>query len=229
MLSDDGGFNPFSVHQNKTSYWTLKISNSCSGSASTLQQPQVQWKVTPESHHVHLFADFSPSLLQAVDGATVEGRRDLQDPVVVVETAADVRHSHPLLYGAGPGAHVGVGHNLWGHQVTHLDKEKRRGSMRGCSRQSQGGLDHVTGGQPGSYVIEVLAGFHYVWRPFHLIHLHPSLSQELSGRGAQTHVVSSKVRNVNISLRKCVLSRSIYSVFEVYWPLPAHKNEFELK
>lgn len=62
--------------------------------------------------HVHLFADFSPSLLQTVDGATVEGGRDLQDPVVVVETAADVRHSHPLLDGVGPGAHVSVGHNL---------------------------------------------------------------------------------------------------------------------
>lgn len=68
----------------------------------------------------HLFADLSPGLLQAVDGAAVERRCDLQHPVVVVETATDVGHGHPLLYGAGPGAHVGVGHDLGRHQVAHL-------------------------------------------------------------------------------------------------------------
>lgn len=69
---------------------------------------------------LHLFADFSPGLLQTVDGAAIERRRDLQDAVVVVETAADVSHSDPLLYGAGPRAHISVGHNLRRHQVTHL-------------------------------------------------------------------------------------------------------------
>lgn len=64
----------------------------------------------------------------------------------------------------------------------------------------------MTGGQPGSYIVEVLAGFHYVRRPFHLIHLHPSLAQELSGRG------STDTRGEF----KGVLGRSIYFVFEVY-------------
>lgn len=83
----------------------------------------------------HLFADLSPGLLQAVDGAAVERRCDLQHPVVVVETAADVGHSHPLLYRAGPGAHVSVGHDLGRYQVAHLqrgqDKTMRENVHRG--------------------------------------------------------------------------------------------------
>lgn len=144
-------------------------------------EPQMQWNVIPKSNHLlpHLFADFSPGLLQTVDGATVEGGRDLQYSIVIVEAAADVRHSDPLLYGAGPGAHVGVGHNLWGHQVTHLDIENGREDMRGGA-----GVNNLTGSLPGSYIIEVLTGFHYIWCPFHLIDLHPSLTQELSGRGS---------------------------------------------
>lgn len=31
-----------------------------------------------------------------------------------------------------------------------------------------------------AYIIEVLTGFHYVWRPFCFIDLHPALAQELS-------------------------------------------------
>lgn len=44
------------------------------------------------------------------------------------------------------------------------------------------GLNKATGRLPETYIIEVLTGFHYIWRPFHLIDLHPSLTQELSGR-----------------------------------------------
>lgn len=40
---------------------------------------------------------------------------------------------------------------------------------------------------------------------------------------AQTHVVSSKVINGNISHRKCVFARSTDFVFEVYRLLTAHK------
>lgn len=93
--------------------------------------------------HFHLLADFSPGLLQAVDGAAVEGRRDLQHPVVIVEAAADVGHGHPLLDGAGPGAHVGVGHDLRRHQVAHLDEEKRRERWGG--QEGQEGQDGETG------------------------------------------------------------------------------------
>ena len=69
---------------------------------------------------MHLLADFGPCLLQPVDGASVEGGGDLQDTIVVVEAAANVSHSHPLLYGAGSGAYICVGHDLRRHQVTHL-------------------------------------------------------------------------------------------------------------
>ena len=61
---------------------------------------------------LHLFADLGPGLLQTVDGAAIQRGGDLQNSVVVVEAAADVGHSDPLLDGVGPGAHVGVGHDL---------------------------------------------------------------------------------------------------------------------
>ena len=70
----------------------------------------------------HLFADFGPSLLQTVDGAAIEGRCDLQHPIVVVQTATDVCHSNPLFNGAGSRAHISVTHYLGCHQVTHLQK-----------------------------------------------------------------------------------------------------------
>lgn len=73
-----------------------------------------------------LFADFGPRLLQPVDGAAVQSGGDLQHAVVVVEAATDVGHRQPLFYGAGPGAHVGVGHNLRRHQVTHLRRREAR-------------------------------------------------------------------------------------------------------
>lgn len=74
----------------------------------------------------HLFADFHPGLLQTIDGAAIECRRDLQYSVVVVETAADISHSNPLLYGAGPRAHISVAHYLRCHQITHLDNKDER-------------------------------------------------------------------------------------------------------
>jgi len=74
---------------------------------------------------VYLLADFGPGLLQPVDGAAVQGGGDLQHAVVVVEAAADVGHGHPLLDGAGPRAHVRVGHDLRGHQVAHLKHGRR--------------------------------------------------------------------------------------------------------
>ncbi len=81
----------------------------------------------------HLFADFGPGLLQTVDGTAIECRCDLQYSVVVVETAADVSHGNPLLYGVGPRAHISVGHYLWCHQVTHLQKKKEREHKRTCA------------------------------------------------------------------------------------------------
>ena len=72
-------------------------------------------------------ADFGPGLLKSVDGAAVQRGGDLQHAVVVVEAAADVGHGHPLLYGAGPGAHVSVGHDLGCHQVAHLQHQSRAG------------------------------------------------------------------------------------------------------
>lgn len=75
----------------------------------------------------NLLADFCPGLFQPVDGAAVEGRGDLQHSVVVVEAATDVGHRQPLLYGAGPGADVRVGHYLRRHQVTHLWREDADG------------------------------------------------------------------------------------------------------
>lgn len=185
---------------------------------------QIQWNVTQSDFHIHLFADFSPSLLQTVDGATVEGRRDLQDPVVVVETAADVRHSHPLLDGAGPGAHVGVGHNLWGHQVAHLDKGKRREGMRGCSGQSPGGVQRLEASLGRTSLKCWLVFMMYGVRSILSTFIHPCPRNSLP-EGAQTHLVSLKVITFNISHRKCGFGRSIYWVFEVYWTLPAHKNE----
>lgn len=52
-----------------------------------------------------------------------------------------------------------------------------------------------------THIIEVLTGFHYVWRPLHLIYLHPTLAQELS-EGAQTHVMSSTIINTKIPQSK---------------------------
>lgn len=74
--------------------------------------------------------------------------------------------------------------------------------MRG---QSQRGVGHVTGGRPGSYIIEVLASFHYVWSPFHLINLHPPLSQELSGRGStDTHGEFKGQNDLLLTQKMCV-------------------------
>lgn len=50
----------------------------------------------------HLFADFSPGLLQTVDSTSIECGCDLQYSVVVVQTATYVCHSNPLLNGVGP-------------------------------------------------------------------------------------------------------------------------------
>lgn len=180
MLSDDRGLNLFSIQKNRTSYCALKVNNLVHWFSENATGPTDTVKChswIESGGGSHLFADFSPGLLQSVDGATVEGWRDLQHSVVIIEAAADVRHSDPLLYGAGPGAHVGVGHNLWGHQVAHLVKENGSEYMRGDA-----GLNRATGCLPETYIIEVLTGFHYIWCPFHLIDLHPSLTQELSGR-----------------------------------------------
>lgn len=72
---------------------------------------------------LYLFADFSPCLLQTVDGAAIERRRDLQHSVVVVQTATDVRHGDPLLDGARSRANISVAHNLGCHKVTHLQRK----------------------------------------------------------------------------------------------------------
>lgn len=228
MLSGDRGFNPFSVHRNTTSCWTLKLKNSWSGWASTLQQPQTQRNVLFEfDFHGHLFADFSPSFLQTVDGAAVEGGCDLQDPVVVVETATDVCHSHPLLYGAGPGAHVRVGHNLGGNQVAHLHKKKREDKVWEDSPKEEWVMWLEAG--PGRtslkcWLVFIMYGVRSILSTF----IHPCPRNSLA-EGAQTHMVSSKVKKIYCSHRKCVFGRSIYFVFEVYWALPADKEEFSFK
>lgn len=72
---------------------------------------------------LYLFADFSPSLLQTVDGAAIERRCDLQHSIVVIQTATDVRHSDPLLYRTGSRANISMAHNLGCHQVAHLQRK----------------------------------------------------------------------------------------------------------
>lgn len=101
--------------------------SSAAGPSAPSSETNQQWTskdhfrlLLKPSRDPDLFADFGPGLFQPVDGAAVERGGDLQHAVVVVEAAADVGHRQPLLYGAGPGAHVSVGHNLRGHQITHL-------------------------------------------------------------------------------------------------------------
>lgn len=67
-----------------------------------------------------LLGDLEPGLLQAEDGAAVQGGCDLQHGVVVVETAADVGHGHPFLYDQHPGDHVVAAQDLCGDEVADL-------------------------------------------------------------------------------------------------------------
>lgn len=73
----------------------------------------------------HLLGHFEPGLLEPEHRAAVEGGGDLQHSVVVMETAADVRHSHPLLHHRHPCGHVVTTQDLSGNQVTDL-KEARQ-------------------------------------------------------------------------------------------------------
>lgn len=67
-----------------------------------------------------LLGDLEPGLLQAEDGAAVQGGRDLQHGVVVVETAAYIGHGHPFLYDQHSGDHVVAAQNLCGDEVADL-------------------------------------------------------------------------------------------------------------
>ena len=70
-----------------------------------------------------LLGDFEPGLLEAEDRAAVQGGGDLQHSVVVVETAADVGHRHPLLQHAHPQVHIVPLQDLRGDQVADLRAE----------------------------------------------------------------------------------------------------------
>lgn len=68
----------------------------------------------------YLLGHFEPGLFEAEHRAAVEGRGDLQHSVVVMETAADVRHCHPLLHHRHPRGHIVTAQDLRGNQVTDL-------------------------------------------------------------------------------------------------------------
>lgn len=77
------------------------------------------------SGDTHLLGNLEPGLLEAEDGAAVEGGGDLQHGVVVVETATDVGHSHPFLYDGYSSDHVVTAQDLRGDKVAYLDRGKR--------------------------------------------------------------------------------------------------------
>ena len=69
---------------------------------------------------IYLLRDLEPGLFQAEYGAAFKGGRDLQHRVVVVETATDVGHCHPLLHDQHPHVHIIPSQDLSGNQVTNL-------------------------------------------------------------------------------------------------------------
>lgn len=71
-----------------------------------------------------LLGDLEPGLLEAEDRAAVEGGRDLEHGVVVVETAADVGHGHPFLYDQHSSDHVVAAQDLCGDEVADLVEER---------------------------------------------------------------------------------------------------------
>ncbi len=68
----------------------------------------------------HLFGHFEPGLLQTEDGAAIEGWGDFQHGIVVMETAADIGHRHPLLHHCYPYIHILTLQDLCSDQVTDL-------------------------------------------------------------------------------------------------------------
>lgn len=84
-------------------------------------------KETNTSGDAHLLGNLEPGLLEAEDGAAVEGGGDLEHGVVVVETATDVGHRHPFLYDRYSGDHVLTAQDLRGNEVAYLagEREKR--------------------------------------------------------------------------------------------------------
>lgn len=53
--------------------------------------------LTAERNDWYLLGHFEPCLLETEDGTAVERGRDLEQSIVVVEAAADISYSHPLL------------------------------------------------------------------------------------------------------------------------------------
>lgn len=76
-----------------------------------------------KTEDTHLLGNLEPGLLEAKDGAAVEGGGDLEHSVVVVETATDVGHSHPLLYDQHSSDHVLAAQDLGGYEVAYLALE----------------------------------------------------------------------------------------------------------
>lgn len=60
----------------------------------------------------HLLRNFEPCLLESEDCAAVDGGSDLQHSIVVVQAAANVGNSHPLLDGACPCTDLLVSENF---------------------------------------------------------------------------------------------------------------------
>lgn len=54
----------------------------------------------------HLLGHFEPGLFETEDRTSVERGGDLKHGVVIMETAANVRHSHPFLNDRYSGDHV---------------------------------------------------------------------------------------------------------------------------
>lgn len=120
-----------------------------------------------------LLGDLEPGLLQAEDGAAVQGGRDLQHGVVVVETAADVGHSHPLLDDQHSGDHVVAAQDLRGDEVADLVEQRETQQCQLFARDTED-----TTFWSVAYVVEVLCRSHDVRRLLVLVVLHPALSKE---------------------------------------------------
>lgn len=86
----------------------------------------------------HLLGDLQPGLFEAEHRAAVQRRCDLEHSVVVMETAADIGHSHPFLNDHHPSDHIVTAQDLCGNKVAYLSEErgKRRADTQYCFRKS---------------------------------------------------------------------------------------------
>ncbi|KAG7216043.1 hypothetical protein INR49_007795 [Caranx melampygus] len=66
-----------------------------------------------------------PRFQAAKDRAAVKGGGNLEHGIVVMETAADIGHSHPLLYDCYSGDHIITTQDLCGNKVAYLVEERK--------------------------------------------------------------------------------------------------------